>query len=61
MHKLPVDTRIDCRTLDAEWVDLILDAKELGLTIDEIRTFLTFRSPHTLKRIENQKSTYLSE
>ncbi|WP_231514770.1 anti-repressor SinI family protein [Oceanobacillus salinisoli] len=27
-------------TLDSEWVTLIKEAKNLGMTIDEVRTFL---------------------
>ncbi len=30
----------DDKQLDAEWVHLILKAKEIGLTIDEVKTFL---------------------
>lgn len=31
------NTKVD---LDEEWKELILEARELGLTVDQIRTFL---------------------
>ncbi|GIN87476.1 hypothetical protein J6TS2_38620 [Heyndrickxia sporothermodurans] len=40
MYKLPVDEKTKDVSLDAEWVNLIKDAKESGLTIAEVRNFL---------------------
>ncbi|RXT15345.1 anti-repressor SinI family protein [Ammoniphilus sp. CFH 90114] len=37
--------------LDQEWVELILMAKEMGLTIDEIRDFLRLSMPASRGRI----------
>lgn len=31
--------------LDQEWIDLILTAKEAGLTIDDVRVFLNSKHP----------------
>ena len=31
---------INTKTLDIEWIELIKMAKEIGLTLDEIRDFL---------------------
>ncbi len=30
----------DSQKLDAEWIELVEEAKELGLTVDEIRRYL---------------------
>lgn len=30
--------------LDIEWVYLMVEAKEIGFTVEEIRTFLQYRS-----------------
>ncbi|GGH77727.1 DNA-binding transcriptional MerR regulator [Pullulanibacillus pueri] len=32
---------------DADWIDLILTAKKMNITIDEIRAFLKMSSKHT--------------
>lgn len=40
MYKLPVDEKTKDVSLDTEWVNLIKDAKESGLTIAEVRNFL---------------------
>lgn len=33
--------KIETQTLDSEWIELMQDAKDLGLSIEEIREFLT--------------------
>ena len=33
-------TLIDEKELDKEWLDLILEARNLGITVDEIKDFL---------------------
>ena len=39
--------------LDKEWMKLILEAKQLGLTIEEIKEFLERESNRTvLKKVE---------
>lgn len=41
------------RMLDKEWMKLILEAKQLGLTIEEIKEFLERESNRTvLKKVE---------
>lgn len=32
--------RMDFEELDVEWIDLILDARNLGFSMDDIRAFL---------------------
>lgn len=35
-----LNTLLDEKELDKEWLDLILEARNLGLTVDEIKDFL---------------------
>ncbi|MDR7314350.1 anti-repressor SinI family protein [Brevibacillus nitrificans] len=36
---------------DREWEELILEAKNTGITLDEVREFLLMASPGTLRSI----------
>ena len=37
--------------LDSEWLELILMAKQIGLTIEEIREFLRAQAEQTSKKL----------
>lgn len=43
--------------LDKEWVQLILSAKAMGLTIEEIQTFLRSEVTEKNKQLHNLKTT----
>lgn len=42
------------RSLDKEWVYLIIQAKQMGIPIEEIRTFLRQRSLAEVSHLENK-------
>ncbi|MEX2461022.1 MAG: anti-repressor SinI family protein [Paenibacillaceae bacterium] len=42
---MSVANQIDFEELDREWIDLCLTAHELGLSTDDIRTFLRSTAP----------------
>lgn len=35
-----INTLLDEKELDKEWLELILEARSLGITVDEIKNFL---------------------
>ncbi|MGG3942099.1 anti-repressor SinI family protein [Peribacillus psychrosaccharolyticus] len=37
--------------LDQEWIQLIVDAKELGLSIDDIREFFLYQQKEAKKEV----------
>ncbi|MEK3799146.1 anti-repressor SinI family protein [Peribacillus sp. FSL H8-0477] len=37
--------------LDQEWIQLIVDAKELGLSIDDIREFFLYQQEEAKKEV----------
>lgn len=41
-----VETKIDRHGLDTEWVQLIMEAKNAGLKIEEIKKFLLTKQIH---------------
>ncbi|MCP3028067.1 anti-repressor SinI family protein [Halobacillus sp. A5] len=36
----------DQKALDTEWVKLVKEARDLGLTIEEVREFIKMKSSH---------------
>jgi len=40
--------------MDQEWMDLILEAKKIGITLEEIRTFLVLTSTGTNAAVRNR-------
>jgi Anti-repressor SinI len=42
------------RNIEKEWVYLMMQAKQMGITIEEIRTFLRERSLAEISYIENK-------
>jgi hypothetical protein len=42
---MSITNKIEIEELDREWIDLCLIALELGLTTDDIRTFLRSNTP----------------
>lgn len=53
-EKLTRSVAIGCDTYDVEWLTLIIEAKQSGLTIDEVRKFLLKRESYT-----SMKSSFL--
>ena len=43
------------RKVENEWVYLMIQAKQMGITIEEIRTFLRERSLVEVSHLENKK------
>ena len=43
------------RKVDNEWVYLMMQAKQMGITVEEIRTFLRERSLAEVSRLVNKK------
>jgi DNA-binding transcriptional MerR regulator len=42
------------KNIDKEWIYLLIQAKQLGITIEEIRTFLRQESLENVSHLESQ-------